>query len=228
MDAIVAMLAILHVGAVYVPLDVSLPTARHAAMVESCKPNLLLMYSATEERVHDLNCEIKFSIPEVCMDAIPHEAPQQVPCLAEPNEGAALLFTSGSTGTPKGILLSEANFVNHLALKTHLLSLGQESVLQQSSLGFDMSMVQMFYALANGGCLVVAGSETRRDPVEVMNLVKSNGISLTIATPSEYLASLHYGSTSLRENAAWRHACMGGEVVSEHLIEEFRRLRSGI
>ncbi|KPM44244.1 Polyketide synthase-nonribosomal peptide synthetase [Neonectria ditissima] len=223
-DATVAMLAVLHIGAVYVPLDTSLPTARHAAMVQSSKAALLLSHSATESLVRDLGNELDSPIRQVCIDSIPEEPRQEVPCAAEADAPAVLLFTSGSTGTPKGIFLSQANFVNHLALKTQVLNLGQECVLQQSSLGFDMSLIQTFCALANGGLLVVVPSEMRRDPVELTGLMSREHVSFTIATPSEYLAWLRYGEASLTENTAWRHACMGGEQVSRQLKSELRRV----
>ncbi|KAK0120184.1 polyketide synthase [Cadophora gregata] len=228
LDAIVAMLAILHIGAVYVPLDTSLPTARHVAIVQSCKPALLLSHRATEGQVEDLLHEMETPAGEAGMESIAvseeTECHRTVACSATPDACAILLFTSGSTGTPKGILLSQANFVNHIALKTEALGLKQECVLQQSSLGFDMSLIQIFCALANGGRLVIAPSTMRKDPVEMAGLVNRSGISLTIATPSEYLAWMRYGMEALRKNMAWRHACMGGEQVSRQLKIDFRRL----
>ncbi|KAL7905224.1 putative PKS-NRPS protein [Trichoderma velutinum] len=224
-DTIVAMLAILHIGSIYVPLDISLPTARHAAMVESCKPSFILSHSATDGMTRDLMSKIEFSIQRISIDDIvDDEVRVTVPCAAKPDTCSVVLFTSGSTGTPKGIMLSQANFVNHLALKTHLLGLGQETVLQQSSTGFDMSMIQMFCALANGGRLVIAPFEIRRDPIEMASLVRSEQVSLSIATPSEYLAWTHYGAAALKENVAWRHICMGGEPVTRQLVAELNRL----
>nr|A0A482N9V7.1 RecName: Full=Hybrid PKS-NRPS synthetase iccA; Short=PKS-NRPS iccA; AltName: Full=Ilicicolin H biosynthesis cluster protein A [Talaromyces variabilis]QBQ83704.1 polyketide synthase-nonribosomal peptide synthetase [Talaromyces variabilis] len=224
-DAIISMLATLHIGGVYIPMDVSLPTARHAAMMNGGQPTLLLSHAATKHRVEDLVNETGSTISVLQVDTISSvEEKETVSCAAEPHNNAVLLFTSGSTGTPKGIMLSQANFVNHLALKTDRLQLGQENVLQQSSMGFDMSLIQMFCALANGGCLVIAPSEMRRDPVELTNLVHNSQISLTIATPSEYLAWLRYGTASLKDHTIWRHACMGGEPVSRQLKTEFWRL----
>ncbi|PTB61706.1 polyketide synthase [Trichoderma citrinoviride] len=224
-DTIVSMLAILHIGAVYVPLDVSLPTARHVAMIHSSKPSLIVSHSTTDGLARDCIDKVDFPIRRVVLDDIPDEEVRvTVPCVASPDTCSVILFTSGSTGTPKGIMLSQANFVNHLALKTHLLGLGKETVLQQSSTGFDMSMIQMFCALANGGRLVIAPFEIRRDPIEMASLIRSEQISLSIATPSEYLAWTRYGASSLKENTAWRHICMGGEPVTRQLVLELRRL----
>lgn len=89
--------------------------------------------------------------------------------------------------------LSHANFVNHMAMKTKELTIGQEVVLQQSSLGFDMSITQTFCALANGGRLVIASSGERGDPVAISDLTLKNDVTFTLATPLEYLVMLCYG-----------------------------------
>ncbi|PKX89257.1 uncharacterized protein P174DRAFT_507588 [Aspergillus novofumigatus IBT 16806] len=151
--------------------------------------------------------------------------PAQVAAIAPPSNAAAFLFyTSGSTGAPKCILLTQQTFVNHLAAKTDKLALGREVVLQQSSLGFDMSVVQTFCALGNGGTLVIAPKEARGDPVALSALMAKERVTLTIATPSEYSLLLRFGLEHLQKPYAWRHACMGGEVVSRQLVQQFCQL----
>ncbi|OAA40384.1 nonribosomal peptide synthase [Beauveria brongniartii RCEF 3172] len=229
-DAIVAMLAILHIGAVYVPLDTSLPEPRHLSLASNCAPRLVISHAATRERAHKLSAAISASGHEPAReltidDLSPDETGYMAPLNAEPNAPAILLYTSGSTGTPKGVLLTQANFANHIALKTDILGLGRgESVLQQSSLGFDMSLVQVFCALANGGCVVLVPQDARRDPVELTSLIAQHKVSLTIATPSEYLAWLQYGCDSLAQATSWRLLCMGGEPIPQLLRDEVRRL----
>nr|WCQ76531.1 ApiD [Apiospora montagnei] len=227
-DSVVAMLAILQAGCVYVPLDVSLPVARHAAMVQTYEPSMLIYHEATKTRVQELKEESQSLLQELRMENFSTEEqgaklPEIKPL--DPKAPAILLFTSGSTGTPKGIVLTQANFVNHLALKKQELNLERENVLQQSSLGFDMSVIQTFCALANGGHLFIAPSDKRRDPVALTDLLCSQKVSLTIATPSEYLAWLRYGdNAALKGHTAWRNACMGGEPISSQLRTELRKL----
>ncbi|KAL4759444.1 uncharacterized protein BDW70DRAFT_161729 [Aspergillus foveolatus] len=220
-DAITCMLALLRVGCIYTPLDTRLPVARLSIIVNSCKSSLVLYHAST----HDVALELgKFSrlanVEDMC-----ESGQAQVPAIAlQSNPASFLFYTSGSTGTPKGILLSQQNFVNHLAAKTDKLDLGREVVLQQSSLGFDMSVVQTFCALGNGGTLVIAPKEARGDPIALSTIMAKERVTLTIATPSEYSLLLRFGLEQLQKPYAWRHACMGGEVVSRQLVQQFCQL----
>ncbi|KAG6360409.1 hypothetical protein INS49_011469 [Diaporthe citri] len=223
-DGVVSLLATLHLGKVYVPLDTSLPASRHADMIRECRPAILLCHARTEKRVQEL---LRLFPGVLALQIGTYDEDQTispVPVAAEPDAPAILLFTSGSTGTPKGIVLTQANFVNHVALKTRQMGLKQECVLQQSSLGFDMSLIQVFSALANGGHLVIAQGDIRRDPVELAKLMQREGVSFTIATPTEYLAWVNSAGDVLQRNHAWRFAFSGGEQVPRQLKTDLHRL----
>ncbi|KAJ5429570.1 hybrid PKS-NRPS biosynthetic cluster [Penicillium cf. griseofulvum] len=217
-DAIACMLASLRVGCIYTPLDTRLPLARLSIIVDDCKPSLVLYHAST----HDIALGLKELSKLANVDDRCDLAQAQIPVLTPQSHPASFLFyTSGSTGAPKGILLTQQNFVNHLAAKTDKLALGREVVLQQSSLGFDMSVVQTFCALGNGGTLVIVPKEKRGDPVSLSTLMAKDQVTLTIATPSEYSLLLRFGLEQLQKPYAWKHACMGGEVVSWQLVQQF-------
>ncbi|UQC80223.1 uncharacterized protein CLUP02_05705 [Colletotrichum lupini] len=234
-DGIVTMLAILEVGAVYVPLDVSLPASRHADMLRLCKPALVLFHSQTDKRVNAL---VDDFVGEQHMQVLKVDVDHMQDNLnahgdlgdSDKISPAFLLFTSGSTGTPNGVHLTQPNFANHIALKAQTFSLTHtDCVLQQSSLGFDMALVQTFSALANGGRLVIAPADSRRDPVAIAALLKREAISMTIATPTEYLAWIHAAADVLAhdnddDKTAWRLAFSGGEQIPPHLLTELGRL----
>ena len=222
-DSIASMLAILQIGCVYVPLDLSLPRSRHAVIIADCKPSLILYHHSTLDSASEL-ADLNTGILNVSGTAGSDH--NKVRKLATPNSSAFLLYTSGSTGTPKGILLSHAGFINYVASKTAKLGLGKEVVLQQSSSGFDMSIAQMFIALGSGGTLVIASQSARGDPVEITKLMLKEKVTLTIATPSEYLMLLRYGNDSLKQYSTWRNACLGGEAVTEQVEREFSQLDS--
>lgn len=221
--SVIAMLAIMHAGYVYVPLDTRIPHSRHLVMVDACKPALLLCHSKTHVAALDLSYAHSAGVDVLDIDTV-DEAHAASTHPVGSNEPAVILFTSGTTGVPKGIVLSHRNLVNHLALKTEQLAIGQEVVLQQSSLGFDMSIIQAFCALGNGGTLVMAEKDIRGDPVELSKLIMEAGVTFTIATPSEYQMMFRYGLDSLELAHNWRQACMGGETVTDKVMSAFRTL----
>ncbi|KAL3477706.1 lovastatin nonaketide synthase [Aspergillus californicus] len=219
-DTYATMLAILHIGAVYIPLDLSLPATRYHAMLDACQPGFLLHHSATATQAND-HCGNVILIDISNIVAIVERPPIALPS----TEGGFILFTSGSTGTPKGIQLSQHGIMNYAATKSSILSLEPGvKVLQQSSTGFDMSLAQAFNAFANAGTLVVASRATRGDPCMIADLMVQESINLTICTPSEYLMLCTYAYDTLRSVTSWKHACSGGEAVAEQLIAEMRRL----
>ena len=219
-DTYATMLAILHIGASYVPLDMSLPAARHRAMIDTCQPELLVFHSATADAATD-RLDGK-DIVSLDLSKLPSSAQQTLSSFQA--DESFLLFTSGSTGTPKGIRLSQKGIMNYAASKSKTLGLGQVTVLQQSSTGFDMSVAQAFNAFANAGTLVIAPSKIRGDPIAIAQLMLEEKINFTLGTPSEYLMLATYAGDSLRQCTSWRNACSGGEAISELLMTELRRL----
>ena len=224
-DSIASLLAIIHVGAIYVPLDVSLPSSRHAEIVSSSKPSLIICHKGTSESAKQLVGENTANLPTLDLDNIraTHGA---VPCSAKAHSPAFLLYTSGTTGKPKGVMLSQGNIVNWLthAIPTYKLDAAPATVLQQSSYSFDMSLIQIFCALISGGNLVVVPQYTRKDPPQIAKMVLEHNINWTFGVPSEYLLWLRYGRESLRQCDGWRAAWMGGEVFSGQLKRELKRL----
>ncbi|KAK0373507.1 hypothetical protein CLIM01_09128 [Colletotrichum limetticola] len=217
-DWVVAMLAILRAGAVYLPLDTKLPSERLAAIFEASKPDLIICHALTRQRADDLSSNISI------IDVSDNSDVKIVPNLEQPGSATFILFTSGSTGTPKGIELTSAGIINYAATKASKLHLDREVVLQQSSLGFDMSIAQAFNALTNGGTLVIVPQESRGDPVALTKIMVDEGVTFTLGTPTEYLMLIRYGCGGIERQTSWRHACTGGEAVNGHLRDVFRRL----
>ncbi|KAE8383479.1 hybrid PKS-NRPS [Aspergillus bertholletiae] len=218
---IISMLAILRLGHVYVPLDTNLPKERHSAILTDCKPAVVICHQETLESTMSLCRDFAVVNVSTLSDRGRLTDTSTQDDRSQPNSPAFLFYTSGSTGKPKGIELSQFGFLNHFAVKTDELSLQRETVLQQSSFGFDMSLTQIFCALANGGLLVIVPAASRGDPIALSKLMLKLGVTFTIATPSEYSMWLRYGQEWLRKCTDWTHACMGGEEVTQQLVQAF-------
>jgi hybrid polyketide synthase/nonribosomal peptide synthetase ACE1 len=154
------------------------------------------------------------------------------PSRAKPDDVAMTMYTSGSTGKPKGVAIRHAAFRNFVEFWPPRWGCqpGNAVVLQQSSLAFDMAISQVLVCLGWGGTLVVPDNDRRRDPAAICDLIASEGVTFTIATPTEYLGWIRHGgsrvggSSQLSNSAAWQCAVSAGEPVTMPLVQAFRSL----
>ena len=215
------MLAILHVGAAYIPLDLKLPVSRISRQIEHCEPGFILYHSS---KIDIATVQLRHCLHIPVIDICGLQGTTQSPLVAFSTDFDILLFTSGTTGNPKGVKLTQKGIMNYAAAKKMKLGLGQIKVLQQSSIGFDMSLAQVFNAFANAGSLVIVPAESRGDPIKISELMLSESIDFTICTPTEYLSLTAYASETLRKCKSWLYACSGGESVTDRLISDLQRL----
>jgi amino acid adenylation domain-containing protein len=156
-DMIIGLLAILKAGGAYVPLDPAYPEERLAYMLTDSAPAVLLIQSGLAARFAD--CAP--AVPRLLLDADP------APWAAQPGANldpqalgltprhlAYVIYTSGSTGQPKGVMIEHQSLVNYSLGAAEVFELtGADTVLQQNSLNFDLSVEEIFPALLSGATL---------------------------------------------------------------------------
>ncbi|RAH44575.1 polyketide synthase A [Aspergillus brunneoviolaceus CBS 621.78] len=220
LDSVASLLAILLTGAVYVPLDLSSPMSRHSTIIDASGANVILCSATTLESASTLGVATIINV-----SAVPEHSDPTIDIDRDGTSPSVLLYTSGSTGKPKGVLLSQVGFINYLAAKAEELHLDHNvTILQQSSVGFDMGLAQILNAIMNGGKLVIVPQAARGDPIEVAKLIRREKVTFTLATPSEYMVILQHGCKYLEDYTSWRHACLGGEPFTDQLKREFVQL----
>lgn len=216
-----SLLAAMYVGATYVPLDSSVPLERLSSIVSDCQPNIILVDNSTTDRVEAV---LAGATPSVINITKPHPPGTSIPPIeATADSPGAIFYTSGSTGTPKGIPISHSSLRDEVEFSAVSYGFGIERVLNQSSPSFDMSVTQIFGALAFGGFLYVCDSSMHADPVSITKRMATERITMTGGTPSEYLSWINNGTDSLA-SCPWKVAVSGGEPVSENLLRAFRSL----
>ncbi|KAL8678456.1 MAG: hypothetical protein Q9186_005194 [Xanthomendoza sp. 1 TL-2023] len=222
LEWICSLLAILKVGAVYLPLDVGTPLVRLAVIAADGNTKVILVNEGTKNLTTPLEAE-QLIVMDVSITATLPIA--EVPILAKSGMPAVILYTSGSTGAPKGIVLSHRNFINEVEVSSQIYSLGPEDViLQQSALNFDMSLLQIFLPLALGGTLCLIPRSARGDPQFISRLLHRENVSFTCATPSEYTNWINYGERASLQRSAWKVALSGGEPVTPGLLHLLQSL----
>ncbi|KAF2215884.1 hypothetical protein CERZMDRAFT_120093 [Cercospora zeae-maydis SCOH1-5] len=223
---IVGMLAIFRIGATFISLDATLPPARLVTMINSSEPTIILCHAATKSLGSQVVSESGSAADILCFedtDPMTGES-AYVENLEDTTKASLILCTSGTTGVPKAILLSSRGFLNFLGNQAEILGVQEgEVVLQKANLGFDMAIAEVLLALAHGGTLIIAPESSRGDPVALTELMIRENVSLTFASPTEYLMWLRYSKDKLCGLTRWRLAHCGGEKVPEALRKEMQR-----
>lgn len=230
-DAVCCILAILQLGLVWIPLDTRNHPGRLRAVVAESRPRVLVCHNATRKLAQKISADVDSTlILGIDDDDDKDNNNILVPQVTvrdnsnRSHQPAMILYTSGSTGVPKGVVLTHGGLVNQIYGTTVTLRLGRETTLQQSPLGFDLMLDQIFLALCNGGTIVIVGKSGRGNPAHMANLMVRHGVTLTHFVPSEYNALLNYGHHILTNAHPWRYAMSGGEKLGQELRRAFRKL----
>ncbi|KAJ4328811.1 hypothetical protein N0V84_000821 [Fusarium piperis] len=180
---VVAVLAVLKAGMVWIPLPPDATEDRVQYILETSKAGLILDYTSNNFSIRtDLDV---IHLNEMFQDGNLSPYPTTNLDLGSHSERdlCHILFTSGSTGTPKGVMI-EHRAVRHNALElTKMFNLDSNTrTLQFAAPTFDIFGLDLFMTFACGGCLVMAPRELiMKDMTEF--LVNMN-ITYTQLTPT--------------------------------------------
>jgi amino acid adenylation domain-containing protein len=156
-DRVAAFLAILRLGAVYLPIDPQQPTNRIEIMLQASAARSVVI-NAASPALPDLGIALVNAGSLDDREFQPADLTPLSPCAAplHPQDAAYLIFTSGSTGRPKGVVVEHGNIANFAAAAAgHFAITPQARVSLVTGFGFDVSVGDMAMTLAAGGCLVL-------------------------------------------------------------------------
>jgi amino acid adenylation domain-containing protein len=209
-DMVVAMLAVLRLGAAYVPLDPTFPRERLTHMVTHSQ--LTAIITTTKLRNLFEGHAVRF----VDLDTGPGSSQgrpspaTRVPGLAK----AYVIYTSGSTGKPKGVAIHREAVANFLLSMLERPGLSGNDVLAAiTTLSFDIAALELLGPLCAGATVVIATEEEARDPRLLMDLMQRHGVTVLQATPVTWQML----STAGLSNCKSLKALCGGEALSPSL-----------
>jgi natural product biosynthesis luciferase-like monooxygenase protein len=165
LDMMVGLFAILKSGAAYVPLDPSYPKDRIAYIIENAGINMIVTQPKWSAQLSG------FRIHQVIIDHAYEQVVSSPDIVIHPQDLAYVIYTSGSTGRPKGVMVTHGNVSNFLAAMTKEIGSKKkgDSLLAVTTISFDISVLELFWTLANGFKVVIAPSLNKLSGTEVAN-----------------------------------------------------------
>ncbi|WP_308295656.1 non-ribosomal peptide synthetase [Streptomyces odontomachi] len=228
-DFVTAVLGVLGSGAGWVPLDVTVPTARIAALIADAGVRHLLVDAAHLDLASEALALAGLDLPVTPLSGITrigrHARPRDLPAVTGAADDLAyVIFTSGSTGKPKGAMVHRAGMVNHLHAKIEDLAMDGRSVLVHNApVTFDISVWQMLTALVTGGRLRVVSKQTAGDPAALFGTVAPDGVTVLEVVPSLLRAALDSwdSGAALPELGTLRQLVVTGEALPTDLCRRW-------
>ncbi|WP_433330228.1 non-ribosomal peptide synthetase [Spirillospora sp. CA-294931] len=193
-ELVVAVLAVLKAGAVYVPLDPEDP--RHPDEVSG--PTL------TRQRVAEAR------------SGATTDPPRRI----GPGNAAYVIHTSGSTGRPKGCVNTHGAIVNRLDWMRRAYPIGTgDVVLHKTPIGFDVSVWELCWPLLNGAALALARPGGHRDPAYIRDAIVEHGVTVAHFVPSMLAAFL--AEEHIEKCASLRRVLCSGEELPRAAADRF-------
>ncbi|MBT0565850.1 non-ribosomal peptide synthetase [Williamsia sp. CHRR-6] len=183
-EQIIAVRAILAIGAAYVPIDPAWPAERISRVCHRA--------DITHMVIDDLGTDGS-SVPDA-VTAIPASELADVGAsarpdidspAADPTELAYVIFTSGSTGEPKGVAIEHRQA--RVTLDDVVTRFGirpQDRVLGLAALTFDLSVFDVFGLPGSGGALVLPDPDRARDPQHWLDLIATEQVTVWNTAPA--------------------------------------------
>ena len=240
-DLIVYIMAVLKVGAYYVPIDPNHPIGRVEWVLQTSNPVCVISRKTLCDRLwpdqlpDTLVGRIYLADPDYTVGhrvltsaaadkdgvntSIPH-----IPATKH-SAAAYVIFTSGSTGKPKGVMVGHSQVINLLDATQPLLHNDHTDVWTLfHSFAFDFSVWEIWGALTTGARLCIVSKETTWSAEAFCRLLRDEHVSILNQTPSSFYALINaecQARDSGEHALSLRSIILGGEALNLQKLEQW-------
>jgi len=152
-ELVASIFACFKLGAAYIPLDPVYSSDRIGQIIADAQPKCIVTLEPLKEQYLKVETAAQF----VYLDKAGFpETAAAIPSIYEDSHAAYIIFTSGTTGKPKGIEVTQGNLSN--LLKALDLSFGSDATqrwLAQTSINFDISVLELIWTISRGHTVVL-------------------------------------------------------------------------
>ncbi|WP_411382455.1 non-ribosomal peptide synthase/polyketide synthase [Pseudomonas sp. MPB26] len=211
-EIMVAFLAVMKAGGVYVPLDIEYPRDRLLYMMQDSRARLLLTHSSVQQRL-----PIPDGLEALAVDQAQawSDYSDTAPAVTLDGDNLAyVIYTSGSTGMPKGVAVS------HGPLVAHIIATGEryetspaDCELHFMSFAFDGAHEGWMHPLINGASVLIR-DDSLWLPEYTYEQMHRHNVTMAVFPPV-YLQQLAEHAERDGNPPAVRVYCFGGDAVAQ-------------
>ena len=176
----VAALAVLKLGAAYLPLEPKAPAKRLQTMLQTARVPVVV----TNCESHNLSAEngVRIVTLACSKEAIDRCSAEAREVRITPDQTAYVIFTSGSTGVPKAVAVGHASLLNLIQWHIRAFEVtAKDRATQLASIGFDAAVWELWPHLVAGASIHVVDDETRTDPEKLRDWLVREKITISFA-----------------------------------------------
>ena len=221
--AVVALLAILKAGGVYLPLDPVYPVEHLHMILDESEAPIVLTTREMQHKVQELRAQLLFiedfeQVTATSADNNPDNA-------STTDDIAIIMYTSGTTGRPKGVQHRQRQVVNRLYwMWEHFPFQAGDVACQRSPLGVMPSMWELLGGLLRGIPTLIVPDVVVKDTSSFVRILAAQRVSYITLVPSLLRQILQCSPEVL---ARWAESLRVVTIGGEHLtLERYERFRA--
>lgn len=214
----VALLAVLKIGAAYVPLDVSFPANRFGFILDDANIKAIVSESQFRPKLAE------FAVKQVFLDSAEQQIAEKSTSRLADHERAAssdplfyIIYTSGTTGKPKGVAIDHAGICNFVKVAQEVYGIHEgDRCYQGMTLAFDFHVESLWVPLIAGATLIVGRPGATLFGSDLHEFLLDQRVTVLPCVPTLW-------ATIEQDLPDVRIVLLSGESVPHHLVVRWHR-----